>query len=138
MFDGCIYFNTNALARRLERLWTPAFAPFGLTPPQAFLLRAVLRQPGLAPHEIADLLTITRPTATRLIDGLERKGLLTRTPSDHDGRERTVHPTPAAAEIGDGVDRAAGSVTRQLKHTLGADVFQDVVTGIRTARTALD
>jgi len=42
MFDHCLYFNTSALARRLEREWTVAFKPFDLTPPQAFTLRAVL------------------------------------------------------------------------------------------------
>ena len=42
MFDHCLYFNTTALARVLERQWAEAFKPFDLTPPQAFLLRAVL------------------------------------------------------------------------------------------------
>ena len=39
MFDHCLYFNTTALARLLEKEWTAAFAGFDLTPPQAFLLR---------------------------------------------------------------------------------------------------
>jgi DNA-binding MarR family transcriptional regulator len=138
MFDECMYFNTSALARQLERRWAAAFARFGLTAPQAFLLRAVLREPGLAPFEIADLLTIARPTATRLIDGLVEKGLLVRRPSDVDGRGRTVHPTPAAVEIGSAVDRASGSVTRDLKRILGVDVFGETVDSIRVVRRALN
>jgi hypothetical protein len=47
MFDHCIYFNTTALARALEREWTAAYKPFGLTPPQGFMLRAVLAKPGI-------------------------------------------------------------------------------------------
>ena len=42
MFDHCLYFNTTALARVVEREWAAAFKPFGLTPPQGFLLRLVL------------------------------------------------------------------------------------------------
>ncbi|GAB7191593.1 hypothetical protein NUM3379_23010 [Kineococcus sp. NUM-3379] len=137
MFDECMYFNTSALARQLDRKWAAAFAPFGMTAPQAFLLRAVLRRPGMAPFEIADLLTIARPTATRLIDGLEAKGLLVRDVSDADGRARTVHPTPAAVEIERAVDRASGSVTSELKQTLGADVFNQTVNSIRGVRRAL-
>ena len=87
MFDHCLYFNTTALARQLEREWAKAFEPFGLTPPQAFMLRAILDQPGLMQSEIARTLTIARPTATRALDGLMAKGLIERRSSARDGRE---------------------------------------------------
>jgi predicted DNA-binding protein (UPF0251 family) len=66
MFDHCLYFNTTALARVVEREWAQAFKPLGVTPPQGFLLRLVLARPGLSQFELADELTISRPTATRL------------------------------------------------------------------------
>ena len=69
MFDQCLYFNTTALARVLEREWTKAFKPFGLTPSQAFMLRAILDKPGLLQSELAAGLAISRPTATRSLDG---------------------------------------------------------------------
>ena len=69
MFDQCLYFNTTALARQLEREWTRAFAPFELTPPQAFMLRTILDQPGLLQRELAASMVISRPTATRTLDG---------------------------------------------------------------------
>ena len=68
MFDHCLYFNTTALARVVEREWAAAFKPFGLTPPQGFMLRLILGQPGLSQHALATELTISRPTATRLLD----------------------------------------------------------------------
>ena len=46
MFDDGLYFNATSLARKLERLWSQAFRPFGLTPAQAFMLRVILDQPG--------------------------------------------------------------------------------------------
>jgi len=46
MFDDGLYFNATSLARKLERLWSQAFHPFGLTPAQAFMLRVILDQPG--------------------------------------------------------------------------------------------
>lgn len=48
--------------------------PFGQTLPLAFMLQLVLARPGLSQHEIADQLTFTRPTATRLLDGLQALG----------------------------------------------------------------
>jgi len=53
MFDHCLYFNTSALARRLEREWSEAFEDFGLTPPQAFMLRAVIERQELLQSELS-------------------------------------------------------------------------------------
>jgi DNA-binding MarR family transcriptional regulator len=137
MFDHCIYFNTTALARRLEREWTAAFAPFGLTPPQAFMLRAILDRPGLMQHELAQALAISRPTATRALDGLEAKGMIVRKDSARDGREQSVQPTAAASAIRAPLNDAAGQMTRRLKRRLGDRVFTDTVASMRAIRSAL-
>jgi len=138
MFDQCLYFNTAALARRLERLWTDAFAPFELTPPQAFLLRAVLRNPGALQGQLAEALVISRPTATRALDGLAAKGLIERAPSAKDGRETEIHPTPQAITLQHPLDAAAGLVTTQIKAVIGDGAFADTVAHIKGVRAALD
>ena len=137
MFDHCLYFNTTALARRLEREWSKAFEPFGLTPPQAFLLRAILDQPGLMQSEIAQALAIARPTATRALDGLTAKGLIERRSSERDGREQSVFPTAPAVAMHALLNEASVKVGRRLKKLLGADVFADTVARVRGVRSAL-
>jgi len=138
MFDHCLYFNTTALARQLEREWSLAFKPFDLTPPQAFLLRAVLDRPGLAQRELAAALVISRPTATRALDGLAAKRLIERRPSSEDGREQFIHPTAAAVALHAGLNEASGRVTRRLKKLLGEDRFMETVNKVRGVRSALD
>jgi DNA-binding MarR family transcriptional regulator len=137
VFDHCLYFNTTALARLLEREWTAAFAELGLTPPQGFLLRLVLDRPGLLQRELADAMTIARPTATRLLDGLEARKLIRRRAGDSDAREQRIHPTPDAEAIHDALDAASGKVTRRLKQLLGAQSFEHTVGKIRAARAAI-
>lgn len=137
MFDHCLYFNTTALARQLESEWTRAFEPFGLTPPQAFMLRAVLDKPGLKQYEIASAMTISRPTATRALDGLKEKGLIERRSSEHDGREQCVFPTATAIALHASLNEASAKVSKRLKKLLGADVFADTVTRISGVRSAL-
>lgn len=137
MFDHCLYFNTTALARLLDSEWAKAFEPFGLTPPQAFLLRAVLDQPGLMQYEIASALTISRPTATRALDGLKAKGLIERRRSERDGREQSIFPTAPAIAMHASLNEASVQVGRRLKKLLGADVFAETVTRIRGVRSAL-
>jgi DNA-binding MarR family transcriptional regulator len=138
VFEQCLYFNTTALARTLERRWTRAFAPFGLTPAQAFMLRVVLEKPGLLQRELATELTIARATATRTLDGLQKLGLVERQDTERDGREQAIHPTPAATKIGDRVNAASREVTRRLKRELGAARFDEVVSGLRGIRSALE
>ena len=137
MFDHCLYFNTTALARQLEKEWAKAFEPFGLTPPQAFLLRAILDRPGLLQREFAEGMVISRPTATRALDGLMTKGLIERRSSAHDGREQSIFPTPSAIAMHASLNEASVQVGKRLKKLLGTDVFTDTVNRIRGVRSAL-
>ena len=138
MFDHCLYFNTTALARVLEREWASAFKPFDLSPPQAFLLRAILDRPGRRQGELAASLVISRPTATRALDGLVGKGLVVRGPSGGDGREQLVHPTAKAVAIHASLNDASGRVTRRLKRLLGEEAFAQTVGKVREVRSALE
>ncbi len=138
MFDQCLYFNTTALARRLERRWGEAFAPFGLTAPQGFVLRVVLRRPGLLQGELAEAMAISRPTATRALDGLAAKKLLVRRASANDGREIEVHPTAKAIAMQASLDAASASVTRAIRREAGDDAFASAVAQLRELRTTLD
>jgi DNA-binding MarR family transcriptional regulator len=137
MFDHCMYFNTTSLARQLESEWARAFEPFGLTPPQAFMLRVVLDQPGLMQHELARVMTISRPTATRALDGLKAKGLIERRSSARDGREQSVFPTEAAIAIHAVLHEASVQVSKKLKTLLGEETFAETVGRIREVSTAL-
>ena len=137
MFEHCLYFNTTALARRLEQEWAEAFEPFGLTPPQAFMLRAVLKHPGLLQSELSDELSIARPTATRGLDCLEAKGYIERHRTAVDGREVSICATSEAVRIAAALNDASGAVTTKLKKTLGSVEFTDTVSKIRGVRSAL-
>jgi MarR family transcriptional regulator, temperature-dependent positive regulator of motility len=138
MFDHCLYFNTSALARRLEREWTEAFEPFGVTPPQGFMLRAILDRPGMLQRELSDELSIARPTATRALDGLEARGYIERRRTEGDGREVAIYPTAEAVAIKRPLNDASGDVTARLKKQMGGPAFVDTVQKIRNARSVLD
>lgn len=138
MFDHCLYFNTTALARRLEREWAQAFAKFELSPPQAFMLRVILAKPGLLQRELADELSIARPTATRALDFLQAKGLVERCGRDGDAREVCIQPTKDAVAIHAALNEASATVTRKLKKLLGGAEFGEAVAQIRGVRSALE
>ncbi|MDB5774045.1 MAG: putative Bacterial regulatory protein MarR [Herbaspirillum sp.] len=137
MFDHCLYFNTTALARVLEREWTKAFKPFGLTPSQAFMLRVVLQRPGLRQSELADAMAISRSTTTRTLDGLQKMALLERRNTGIDGRQSQIEPTARAVALHAQLDAASGEVTRRMKRELGLAHFDDTVSKVRSTRSTL-
>lgn len=137
MFDHCLYFNTTSLARQLERQWVGAFKPFGLTPSQAFMLRAILDKPNAYQNELASALNIAKPTASRGLDGLEKLGLIQRRASDQDAREIQIQPTPKAVAMKDALNEASGEVTKRLKKLLGTNEFTEVVSKLRAIQSAL-
>jgi DNA-binding MarR family transcriptional regulator len=137
MFEHCLYFNTTSLARQLEREWASAFKPFGLTPSQAFMLRVVLDKAQLLQSELALEMNISRPTATRGLDGLEKLGLIKRLASEKDGREQEIHPTKKAVEMKEAINAASSTVTKRLKKALGSSHFEDVVGQLRGISSAL-
>lgn len=137
MFDQCLYFNTTALARRLEQEWADAFAAFELTPPQAFMLRAVLSRPGMQQRDLSAQLAIAKSTATRALDGLAEKGYIARRAGEGDGREKSVFPTSKASAIHAALDKASAVVTARLKKQLGTQEFAATVAAIHGVRSAL-
>lgn len=137
MFDHCLYFNTTALARVVEREWAAAFKPFGLTPPQGFMLRLILGKAGLSQHALASELTISRPTATRLLDGLQALGLIERRGTDFDGRHWAIFPTAKAEKIHAALNAASGQVTQKIQRSVGRDNFLETVGKVREVCSAL-
>jgi len=131
MFEQCLYFNTTSLARKLEREWTVAFKPYSLTPPQAFMLRVILQKPASLQSELATEMNISRSTATRTLDGLQKLGYVKRSTSNKDGRESEIHPTAKAIKIKDELNEASVDISKKFKKLLGNDVFERVVGDVR-------
>jgi DNA-binding MarR family transcriptional regulator len=92
----CLFYSSNALARATTRVAEEAFAPTGLAPSSAYVLLSVLREPGTSPGHVAEVMMLDRSTVTRLVEGLERRGLVKRLAR---GRTVSVSPTPAALEM---------------------------------------
>jgi len=69
-----------------------------LTPTATSALVAVERHGPLTPSELADIERIKRPTATRILRGLEEAGLVDRSPDPEDGRSALLSVNGAGRE----------------------------------------
>ena len=138
MFEKCLYFNSNALARTVSRIWTESYSPLDLSPPHAFLLRVVLANPGLFPRELAEELDLSRSTVTRFLDSLELRGFLLRRQTEKDARELQVHPTAKAKAIHRKLDGTGENLTKLMGEMFGKDEISRVVRKLRKMRGSLE
>ncbi len=104
-----------SLARLNRRLRRQA-AAHSLTPTQFATLAAVERHDGISPGELAELEKVQPPSMTRVIAGLEERGLVLRSPHPSDRRQVTVTVTEAARTLlKEERARKEAWLTRQLK-----------------------
>ncbi|WP_028468907.1 MarR family winged helix-turn-helix transcriptional regulator [Neptunomonas japonica] len=138
MFEECLYFNSNALARTVTRIWTEAYKPLDLSPSHAFLLRAVLSKPGLMPRELAKELSLSRSTVTRFLDSLVKRGFLIRKMTAQDGREIQIYPTKAAIEIHDELDQTGKNLSKLMSSIIGQDDLSQTVSNLRKIQNIVE
>lgn len=75
---------------RFKRRVARDLLPHGLNPKQIFVLRQLAESGGLSPSQVAELVFADRPTATSLLNTLERAGWVRRRPHPEDGRQVVV------------------------------------------------
>src|SRR3954471_8072495 len=71
----------------------------GLTAPRASALSVLVFRGPVTMSALADMEQVRRPTMTRLVDGLERRGLVRRVSHAEDGRVQLVDATAAGKRL---------------------------------------
>ena len=88
-------------------------APLGINSSQHMYLLRICEQPGISQDSLLDSFYVHPSNIVRMIAALEKKGFLTRTPSEQDKRTWRLYPTEQALSIV-GQVRAACSETEAL------------------------
>jgi DNA-binding MarR family transcriptional regulator len=110
----------HRLAAHLTAELLPVYAQFGLGEGE-FDVLATLRRTGepyeLAPGELARFTMVTTGAVSKRLDRLEAAGLVSRRPSEADGRGRYVALTTAGREL---IDEAYAAHLRNEARLVGA------------------
>lgn len=134
MFDRCLYFNTNVLARKIDKLWAEAYGELGLAPAHAYLLRLVLEKPGLVQKEIAQELSLEKSTITRFIDKMVEENYLYRAAAASGNlKEQSIYPTERAINIKDTLNEIGNQLYKKMQGLLNEDELKLIVSKIKTA-----
>ncbi|HAN98065.1 MAG TPA: MarR family transcriptional regulator [Planctomycetaceae bacterium] len=121
---------------RLRGVEDELFGRYALTAQQYNVLRLLRAADpaGIPTLSLAQRLVSRAPDITRMLDPLERRGLITRLRSDRDRRSVQVGITPAGIELLDEMNEPLQAChTRQLGHLTVAQL-RELIALLRTAR----
>ncbi len=138
MFERCLYFNLNALTRKVNRIWDQAFAEYDLSPAHGYLLRLVLAESGLNQKQLAEQLKLNKSTITRFIDVLEQKKLVKRKRAmTEDAREQIIIASKKAEKIQKSLEDTGNALYQQMQQKLGDDELIQLVKQLKSATKKL-
>lgn len=126
-YSKCLYFTSNALARKMEKLAIESWKPVDLSPSHAYLLMMALEEPGLQPGCIAGHLQLTPSTVTRLLEKLEEKKLIVRTT---EGKQTNVYPTPKAKALLPDLKKCVEHFYKTSNEIFGKDEYNKLICSI--------
>src|SRR5690348_3012927 len=116
MQDESVGFLVVEVSRLMRRAFNERLEGSGLTQAQARALKYVAHNEGLRQCDLADLLEVQPITLARLVDQLEKLGLVERRPDLVDRRAYRLHVRPAAASHLAAIDEVAREIrARALK-----------------------
>lgn len=128
-FCSCLYFTTNALARKVEKLAVESWKKIGLAPSHAYLLKLVIDEPGMQAGVLAEQLQLTPSTITRLIEKLEEKKLVTRVT---EGKTTNVFPTQKAKEMKTQIKQCIEEFHEKYVKILGKEESKQFIQNMNT------
>ena len=108
-------FRMSRIVRRLRQAVDAELRAFGLTEATWRPLVYVGRLgEGVRQKELAGALGLEGPSLVRLLDALERRGLIERREDGSDRRARGIYLTPAGRELHDRVAQVSSAVQYRL------------------------
>ena len=123
----------------LEHAFAQTLKPYGLTPTQYNVLR-ILRgagEQGLPTLEIAERMIEHAPGITRLLERLERKGLVRRKRCPEDARRVLCFSSPAGLALLARLDTAIAAADGEPFEDMGADETRALVALLDRVRATL-
>jgi len=117
-----LYSMPGHLIRRVHQISTAIFAEecatAGLTSVQFAALTAIRENPDVDATRLSSLIAFDRSTLGNVLERLEAKGWIIRSPSPHDKRIKVLSLSPAGSKILDGVQPAVRRVQQRLLEPL--------------------
>jgi DNA-binding MarR family transcriptional regulator len=109
---------------------------FDISVSQCYALEGVVRRDGMTLNDLAAYLYLDKSTASRVVDALERKGYVARSPHPKDGRALLLEATLSGRELEGRIRESILAEERQLLGDFAPEVRQAMTLLIRRLASA--
>ena len=110
---------STAIARRLQKKFN--VAGLNITIEQWSVLYHLWKQDGISQQELCNATFRDKPSITRLVDNLEKSGLVNRVASDNDRRINLIYLTKQAQKLQEETMQMAEETLNEALETVPAD-----------------
>lgn len=104
---------------------------FDVSVSQCYALEGLVRRGDMTLNDLAAYLYLDKSTTSRVVDALERKGYVTRTPHPKDGRALLLAPTQEGRSLEGRIRESILAEERQLLSDFSPDVRQSMTQLLR-------
>ncbi|SDX48946.1 MarR family winged helix-turn-helix transcriptional regulator [Paenibacillus sp. CF384] len=120
-------FAMGLTYRKLAALFQQRLSAYGITPEQWSALNQIDCSQGLIQREIAQRIGKDKPSMTRILDHLEKKGLIYKKAGDRDRRSFLVYSTELGREIIRVTTPIEESITAEVKACLSEEEHDNMI-----------
>jgi DNA-binding MarR family transcriptional regulator len=118
------------VARLIRTRFDQRARTYGMTRAQWIILLRLERQPGLSQNELAGICEVEPITVGRLIDRLEKQGLVERRADPSDRRVHRLHLLPAATPLLAEISMHRQDFRDEIMADLSEETRQALLTGL--------
>ncbi|TVY07833.1 MarR family winged helix-turn-helix transcriptional regulator [Paenibacillus cremeus] len=122
--DNSLGFILNHTGRKMSQLLTLQFQPHDITTEQWTVLHRLAEQDGISQKELAKRAEKDQTNITRILDHLERKGLVERRTNAEDRRSFLTYITEAGRTLDSTLVPIENQVIRSVLHGLTEEQIQ--------------
>jgi DNA-binding MarR family transcriptional regulator len=123
---------------RLRQVSWHLLAPFDITPQQYQVLMTLVDHPGLSHRELAEALVLDKPTATRILQALQRKAWIRILPHPHHGRKLRIELTPEGTALTGRLQAFRHTIRKGLERDLDPEERRTLRLLLRRLKENLD
>ena len=118
--ESLIGYNARRAALAVIEVFLPRMAVYQLRPVDFSVLSLITHNPGITSRQLCASLGILPPNVVGMVNALEKRQLITRTPHPRDGRAMGLHPTTAGQKLMHGAERTAVQLETEVAGRLSA------------------
>lgn len=118
--ETLVGYNARRAALAVIGVFLVRMEEFGLRPVDFSVASLIVHNPGITSRQLCGALGILPPNLVALVNGLQKRGLITRLPHPTDGRAMGLHPTPQGLKLMREAEKAAAELENQATGRLTA------------------